>query len=88
MTSVEGNEPSGGNPTGNGNAESEDKRIPIVGIRLAGVAQVADAGYIGREDTHANHPSRDASAGIGELLRAGVASVEQTAHQYDTACED
>ena len=55
--SVEWHEIAGGEIAGDGDGEGENKRIPVGGECLAGVADVADARDIGGENAHAHHPS-------------------------------
>ena len=68
--------------------QAEHKGIPVRVVGLAGIAEVADAAHIGREDAHADHPTRQAASCRCEVVGRRLPTIERCPEQHDATGEN
>ena len=85
---VERHEILGSEVAGNGDAEREDKGIPVGGESLSRIADVGDARHVGGKDRHSHHPAGNAVSCRGELVGTAVLLEERASEHHHTQRED
>ena len=78
----------GGKIAGNGDAEREDKGIPVSSKCFARIADVRDARHVGGKDAHAHHPSGDGVPGRSEFISRRALLEERAAKHHYAQRED